>query len=440
MNVPVLADLGQWHVPEQEVAGTRAQYGTMPEAQAVTGSEASVIDTEALFDVERARRETPGVEHVVHLNNAGAALMPDVVLAAMVGHLEREAAIGGYEAAADAADAVEHTYDAIARLLNCARDEVAIVENATRAWDMAFYALRFDSGDRILTSAAEYESNYVAFLQVCRRTGARVEVVPADTTGQVSVEALQAMIDDRVRLISLTHVPTNGGLVNPAAEVGRVARRHGIPFLLDACQSAGQLPLDVEELGCDILSATGRKYLRGPRGTGFLYVRRSLIGQLEPPLLDLHAAEWVARDEYRIRPDARRFENWETNYAAKIALGVAVDYALEWGSEAIWDRVQGLGRALRERLAHVPGVTILDVGAVRCGIVSFSCDGLEGAAIQRRLRADGINVSVSPRRYTRIDMEDRGLAEVVRASVHYYNTESELDRLAERLDRLHQAI
>ena len=397
-------------------------------------------DGAAPIDVERARRETPGVERVVHLNNAGAALMPDVVLAAMVGHLEREAAIGGYEAAADAADAVEHTYDAIARLLDCARDEVAIVENATRAWDMAFYALRFDSGDRILTSAAEYESNYIAFLQVCRRTGAQVEVVPADSTGQVSVEALEAMIDDRVRLISLTHVPTNGGLVNPAAEVGRVARRHGIPFLLDACQSAGQLPLDVEELGCDILSATGRKYLRGPRGTGFLYVRRSLIGQLEPPLLDLHAAEWVARDEYRIRPDARRFENWETNYAAKIALGVAVDYALGWGSEAIWDRVHGLGQALRERLAHVPGVTVLDVGAVRCGIVSFSCDGLEGAAVQRRLRADGINVSVSPRRYTRIDMEDRGLAEVVRASVHYYNTESELDRLAERLDRLRQAI
>jgi cysteine desulfurase/selenocysteine lyase len=392
------------------------------------------------FDVERARRDTPGCEGVVHFNNAGAALMPRPVSDAMLRHLEREAAIGGYEAAAEAADAVEHTYVAIARLLNCARDEVAIVENATRAWDMAFYALRFDSGDRILTSAAEYESNYVAFLQVCRRTGARVEVVPADTTGQVSVEALQAMIDDRVRLISLTHVPTNGGLVNPAAEIGRVARRHGIPFLLDACQSAGQLPLDVEELGCDILSATGRKYLRGPRGTGFLYVRRSLIGQLEPPLLDLHAAEWVARDEYRIRPDARRFENWETNYAAKIALGVAVDYALEWGSKAIWDRVQGLGQALRERLAHVPGVTILDVGAVRCGIVSFSCDGLEGAAVQRRLRADGINVSVSPRRYTRIDMEDRGLAEVVRASVHYYNTESELDRLAERLDRLHQAI
>src|SRR5690606_27850081 len=193
----------------------------------------------------------------------------------------------------------------------------------TRAWDMAFYSLAFEPGDRILSSAAEYESNYLAFLQVSRRTGARVEIVPSDESGQVSVEALEAMLDDRVRLISLTHVPTNGGLVNPAAEVGGVARRHNIPFMLDACQPAGQLPLDVEEIGCDILSATGRRYLRGPRGTGFLSVRGSLLAQLEPPLIDLHAAEWISRDECRIRPDARRFENWETNYAAKIALGVA---------------------------------------------------------------------------------------------------------------------
>ena len=397
----------------------------------------NVIDRAENFDVERARRETPGCERVVHLNNAGAALMPQPVLTAMVDHLEREASIGGYEAAADAQDQVEHAYDALARLLNCARDELAIVENATRAWDMAFYAFRFERGDRILSSAAEYESNYVAFLQVCQRTGARVEIVPNDGTGQISVEVLEAMIDDRVRLISLTHIPTNGGLVNPAAAVGRVARRHGIPFMLDACQSAGQVPLDVEEIGCDILSATGRKYLRGPRGTGFLYVRGPLIGQLEPPLLDLHAAEWVARDEYRIRPDARRFENWETNYAAKIGLGIAVDYALGWGSGPIWNRVQALGQALRDRLAQLPKVTVLDVGAVRCGIVSFAFDGLAGAEVQGRLRAEGVNVSVSPRRYTRIDMENRGLTEVIRASVHYYNTEAEIELLGERLAQMH---
>jgi cysteine desulfurase / selenocysteine lyase len=388
------------------------------------------------FDVERARRETAGVERLVHFNNAGMALMPDPVVSRMVSHLQREAAIGGYEAAEEAHAEVEHVYDAIARLLNCGSHEVAIVENATRAWDMAFYAFDFRPGDRILSSAAEYESNYLAFLQVCGRTGARVEIVPDDPSGQVSVAALEAMLDDRVKVISMTHVPTNGGLVNPAAAVGAIARRYGIPFLLDACQSAGQMPLDVELIGCDVLTGTGRKYIRGPRGTGFLYVRRSLIERLDPPFVDLHAAEWISHDAYRVRTDARRFESWETNYAAKIALGVAVDYALDWGLEAIWERVHDLGQELRARLERVPSVTIRDVGETQCGIVSFTYEDLAASAVQAHLREAMVNVSVSPRRYTRIDMEQRGLPEVVRASVHYYNTEDEMNAMCDRLAQL----
>jgi cysteine desulfurase/selenocysteine lyase len=380
------------------------------------------------IDVHRARRETPGCENVLHFNNAGAALMPQQVLHATIGHLQLEALVGGYEAAAQAHEAVEHVYDSAAALLGCHRNEIAIVENATRAWDMAFYAVPFGPGDRILTAVAEYASNYIAFLQVARKTGAVVEVIPDDESGQISIDALRQAIDDRVKLIALTHVPTNGGLVNPAAAVGKVAREAGVLYLLDACQSVGQMPIDVETIGCDILSATGRKFLRGPRGTGFLYVRRAILERLEPPFLDLHAAQWVARDRFEIRPDARRFENWETYYAGKIGLGVAIDYALQWGLDDIWTRISRLAEALRQRLSTVPGVTVRDQGVERCGIVSFDIAGNDADAVQRRLAAERINVSVSRLPSTLLDMEARGLRELVRASVHYYNTEEEIER------------
>lgn len=378
--------------------------------------------------IKRARKDTPGCEHVLHFNNAGSSLMPEPVIETMLDHLELEARIGGYEAAAEQEARIESFYDAVAKLLNCGRDEVAFVENATRAWDMAFYSIPFQPGDRILTAQAEYASNYIAYLQVARKTGARVEVIPNDEHGQISLAHLKALLDERVKLIAITHVPTNGGLINPAAEVGQIARQAGILYLLDACQSVGQMPIDVQRIGCDFLSATGRKFLRGPRGTGFLYVRREVCQQLEPPLLDLHAASWTASDQYVIRPDARRFENWEMNYAGKLGLAAAIEYALSWDLAIIAQRVQLLAGKLRDGLKQVAGALVLDLGLHQCGIVSFCLAGLNPKTVKERLSRQQINVSVSPREYTLLDMQQRQLEHVVRASVHYYNTEEEIER------------
>ncbi len=392
------------------------------------------------IDLKRARAETPGCSSVLHFDNAGAALMPEPVVRAMIDHIHREVREGGYRAAEGAEEAVAHVYEAAARLIGASAEEIAVVENATRAWDMAFYALPLAKGDRILTGRSEYVSNYLAMRQVAERTGAVVEAIPDDDEGQISVAALRDAIDERVKLIALTHVPSTGGLVNPAEAVGRVAIETGIPYLLDACQSVGQMPIDVDRIGCDMLTAPSRKYLRGPRGMGFLYVRRAMIEQLEPPFLDVRAIrweQWVSRTQYEIAPTARRFENWETNYAAKIAMGVAIDYALQWGVEATWPRVKELGRLLREALASLPGVTLRDRGAELCGIVSFTVEHREPSAIADLLARQAINVNASPGFVTPFDLEARGLTSgVVRASVHYYNSEDEIERFCKTLATL----
>jgi cysteine desulfurase/selenocysteine lyase len=388
------------------------------------------------FDLQRARQETPGCRHVLHFNNAGAALPPQQVLDATLAHWQLEARIGGYEAAEQEQALLRHTYEAAAGLIGCSPAEIALVESATRAWDLAFYGLKFAPGDRILTAMAEYASNYIAYLQVAGRLGVTIETIPSDAHGQLSIEALGRMLDERVRLIAITHIPTSGGLVNPAAEVGKLARAHGILYLLDACQSVGQLPIDVRTLGCDMLSATGRKYLRAPRGTGFLYVRRAILDQLEPPMLDTHAATWTAPDRYELQAGMQRFETFECNAAARIGLGVAIDYALQWGVATTWKRIRELAYLLRTRLSPLPGLMVHDRGVTQCGIVTFTLAGREPAEIKQFLAGQQINVTVSEQKSTLLDLSERGLTSLVRASVHYYNSEEEIERFSQALERL----
>ncbi|MBT5186564.1 MAG: aminotransferase class V-fold PLP-dependent enzyme [Kordiimonadaceae bacterium] len=380
------------------------------------------------MDNNKIYQDTPGKKNIIHLNNAGSSLMTQQVLDTQIKHLNLEANIGGYEAMAQMSEELDQVYNSVAKLINASADEIAIVENATVGWAMAFYAIDFKPGDRILTVEAEYVSNFIAYLHMAKEKDVSIEVIPSGEDGELCLDILESMIDENVKLISATHVPTNSGLVNSVAALGDIARKHNILFMVDACQSVGQMPIDVEEIKCDMLSATSRKYLRGPRGVGFLYVKKSVIEKLHPPIIDLRGAKWKSATEYELRNDAKRFENWESNYAGTLGLGAAIDYALDIGLENIQTRIDELANYLRGKLNEIEGVSTHTISQHQCGIITFSVNGIEAASIVNKLRENGINTSLSEPSSTLLDANKNKLPNLIRSSVHYFNDEDELGK------------
>ena len=390
------------------------------------------------LDVQALRAETPGTRHRIHLNNAGAGLMPAPVLRAITEHLELEARIGGYEAAEERKEEIASVYRALASLLGTHPANVAVTENATASFVQALSSVAFDPGDVILTTRNDYVSNQIMYLSLKSRMGIDLVRAPEDPSGGVDVMAMEELVHRRrPKLVAVTHVPTNSGLVQRIADVGAICRRRNVLYLVDACQSVGQMPLDVEEIGCDFLSATSRKFLRGPRGIGFLYVSdRAMELGLEPLFLDMRGAHWIDADLYQPVPGAQRFENWEFPYALVLGLGRAVEYALALGLDALGERAWALAELARERLASVDAVRVLDVGAERCAIVTATTEDRRAAEIVTALSEARINTSVTQRDYAVLDFDDKGVESAIRVSPHYYNTEEEIEEFASVLSAL----
>ena len=380
-----------------------------------------------MLNIDALRNETPGVQNKIHFNNAGAALMPQPVLDVMHEHMNLEATIGGYEAADKVSHLIERVYVSIGKMLGAHKTEISLMENSTMAWNKAFFGIPFKEGDRILTCISEYGANFIGYLQIVKWKGVKVEIVPNTSSGIIDCNALRSMIDERVRLISITHVPTNNGLINPAVEVGKIANEHNILYILDACQSVGQIPLNVDKIGCDMLSAAGRKWLRGPRGAGFLYVRNSVVKSLEPPMIDHFASRWIDPSKYQLKENNELFELWEKNYVAHLGQGAAVVYAQRIGLRNIEKRVRYLAVRLRDGLETIPGITVRDIGVKKCAIVTFDSIQKPSEEIVRMLHKEDINSSVTSEDSTLLDFRSRKLSPLVRLSPHYYNTDNEVD-------------
>ena len=399
----------------------------------------------ALIDVAAERAATPGCATVAHLNNAGAALPTNATVETMVAHLHLESERGGYEAAGMAAGRLSGLRASAARLLGARDGEVVVTGSDTQAWAKALWGFALGGGigrgQVLLADRTAYDSHYLGLLQVGALTGATVEVVPSAADGTIDLGALADRVGSgQVALASVTHVGTHRGLVNPVEEAGALCLSAGVPLFLDACQSIGQLPVDVERIGCVVATGTGRKWLRGPRGTGLLYVRTGFAEKLEPPGIGSGAALWEDGGHYRLQAGTARLTEFEVPVAAHLGLAVAIDHTLALGIGAIATRVADLAGQLRAGLGAIAGVEIHDGGRQRCGIVTFTCAGVSPAAVAAAASAAGINVSVSDGSTARLDMGDPRPASVVRASPHYYNTPEELGRLVETVTGLRAGV
>ncbi|HEY2349071.1 MAG TPA: aminotransferase class V-fold PLP-dependent enzyme [Puia sp.] len=392
------------------------------------------IKTFSAKEIQKFRTETKGTSEWTHFNNAGASLPPDMVVETVIQYLSEEAGRGGYETEYKYKEQLENVYQLIARLIHAEKNEVAIVENASMAWGLAFNGIKFQQGDEIITSEMEYVTNILGFLNAEQTYGIQIKVIPNDDLGNFSLQALENAITSKTKLIAITQIASTAGTVVPVVEIGKIARRHNILYLVDACQTVGQIPINVKEIGCDILSATGRKYLRGPRGTGFLYVRKEIQDDLKIIFMDGHTAHLINENAFEIRKDARRFELFERNRALTLGLGKAIEYALDIGMGRIWQRVQYLAATMRRQLAEIDGIDIHDHGEQKSGIVTFSVSGIGSSHVKKELAEKKINVSVGLAESTLIYMNRNSLTTVVRASVHYYNTEEEIDALCNALE------
>lgn len=385
------------------------------------------------MNTEKFRNETRGISGKLFMNSAGSSLMPESVTEKMTAYIRKEEELGGYATEALLADDIRGFYTATARLLNCEEHQVAFAYNATDAYARALSAIPFRSGDYILISNDDYVSNQIAFLSLQKRLGIKILRGENLDNGDLNLEDFEQKIKQfSPRLVSLTHIPTNSGLVQDAEAVGKLCRTYDIWYLLDACQSVGQMPVDVQKIGCDFLSATGRKFLRGPRGTGFLYASdKALEKGLEMLMPDMRGGEWTGINSYHTEKSARRFEFFDISYSSLIGLKEAIRYANDAGLDQIADYNAGLCRRLRENLHTVPGLTLLDKGSHICSIVTFHLEGQTLEHIENILVSENVVYSVSRKKNAMIDMSRKGVEWVIRFSPHYFNTAEEIDRISE---------
>jgi selenocysteine lyase/cysteine desulfurase len=390
------------------------------------------------LDIHKVRKDTRGCHDKLFFDSAGASLSPSVVTDAVAAYLKEEELIGGYRLAELQQDAINGFYSATAQMLGCREDNIALSYNATDAFAKALSSVPLKEGDVIVTTDGDYISNFVAFISLKKKLGIHIIRMNNREDGSIDIKYLDKLLSiQNVALVSVSHVPTSSGVIQDVEGIGKICRRHQVWYMVDACQSVGQMPVDVHKIGCDFLSATGRKFLRGPRGTGFLYVSdRVLESNLSPLFPDMRGALWTGVESYKLVEGARRYELWEYNYANVLGLKEAINYGNKLGWDNIYNYNQSLSAAFRQKLEAIEGVSLYDNGPQLSNIITVRKEGIELDRMKKHLTDHNIYFSVASATNAIIDMPEKGIDWAIRLSPHYFNTAEECEQVCTVLEKL----
>lgn len=389
------------------------------------------------MNIDKIREDTLHCDNFIHFNNAGAALPPKSVNEAIIAFLKEEEATGGYEMEARHAESIDQIYKEIAKLIRCQSDEIAITDNASTAFSKALYSIPFQEGDEIITSEIEYSSNFLNYLKLKRDKGINIITIPVGENGPIDIQKLEDSISKKTKLVAVTHMPTSSGAIAPVGAIGEITKQHDILYMVDTCQSIGHYPTFVDELHCDFLTGTSRKYIRGPRGLGFLYARKSIYKDLDPFMLEAMGAEWQSTDSYELNYTSKMFEAFEKPYAFMMGLQEAVKYANNLGIENIWSRITDLSTYARSLFAQHKELSLQDgKGKELSGIITLTIKNKSSLEIQEELKRNKINISICKPFTSLTDMQNKGLDSSCRLSLHYYNTKEEVERVNDILQNI----
>lgn len=389
------------------------------------------------MNIDQIRKDTLHCKNLIHFNNAGASLPTKFVNEAIIDFIREEEATGGYEMQDKYAEHLKGVYREIAKLIKSDEDEIALTDSASTAFSKALYSIPFKAGDEIITSEIEYSSNYLNYLKVKKDKGINIVTISGKGDAVIDLEKLEAAISKKTKLIAVTHMPTSSGAIAPVVEVGKIAKAHGILYLVDTCQSMGHYPTFVDEIACDFLTGTSRKYIRGPRGLGFLYAKKTVYKQLDPYMIESLGATWTSKENYDLNHTSKMFETFEKPYGFVMGLQAAVKYANDIGIHNIWQRTKELSSKARQRFAEIEGLRMHDgEGGELSGIVTLTIENKSSEEIHAELMRNRVNSSICRPFSSLTDMEAKGLSSCNRLSLHYYNTEEEIERVADILQNI----